>query len=203
MNIPTKKYEFHISDSESKVLSLLKGKVFHTTKKESLESIISSGSIRNSKSLREEGISYSYAGQSDHSYAFINSFVSLVDLRTANDNCIIFQNSNYPFLNLPADSKTNCFLILSETQYDNLILEEKALEDFPNRDKVWLPKIECWIANEIPIDYIKEIIEVEFDHAVEDLEMSEEQIQIIEENKKKLDEVWAKRKAEIEPADNN
>lgn len=203
MNIPTKKYKFHISDSESKVLPLLKGKVFHTTKKESLEAIISSGSIRNSKSLREEGVTYSYAGQSDHSYAFINSFVSLVDLRTADDEWIIFQNSNYPFLNLPADSKTNCFLILSEAQYDNLILEEKALEDFPKRNKVWLPRVECWIANEIPIEHIEEIIEVEFDHTVEEQEMSEEQIQIIEQNKKFLDKVWAKRKAEIEAADNN
>jgi len=201
MPISKRSFSFHISEVESKVLPLLKGKVFHTTKKESIDEIIKSGAIWNSKKLRAVGIPYSYAGQSDNSYAFINSFVSLVDLRTADNEWIMFQNDNFPFLCLPSDSNTNCFLVLSEVHHGNLILEKQALIDFPKRDKVWLPRVECWIANEIPINHIEQIIEVEFDYTPEEQEYSEEQENQIRSAKQLIDKIWEERKLTIESSD--
>jgi hypothetical protein len=138
-----------------KILPLLKGKVFHVTSLEAYKEIVRDGMI---VSNIEGQFRYTFP-QSAISYGRKRGYVCLFDLRNKSNKVIEEALWKYYFLNPPFCQNKPVFLILSSKLYSDLIYDTQAKRE-AGYNEMYIPYIECWYRDNIPLEKIDKIIEV-------------------------------------------
>lgn len=159
--ITVRKMSCKCDELKDKVLPLLRGHVFHVTRKSSLDGILDDGKVKNN-SNQKYPLSFS---QSKKSYAHKNRCVSLFDLRDADEKWVEDALSMYWNFLCPYPGYDHCYLILREGAYADLISWSQAQQEidehgYEKKGFTLIPHIECLYPNEMSIDNVAKIIEV-------------------------------------------
>lgn len=142
------------------LLASLKGTVFHITSEAALDLIKKSGAIEHNKGKR-----FKLNTNSEMSFGRLMGWVCLFDLRHATPELITDTLNSYNFFLPPGDlgreiSNVLAYLILDSTYFDRLIPYElhnnhvRKTGQYP----MAIPKVETWIADKVPLTWIKKVI---------------------------------------------
>ena len=164
---------------EERLLAALHGTVFHLTSQHAFNLIKASGAIEHNKEKR-----FKLNTNSEMSFGRLMGWVCLFDLRNPTPERITDTLDRYNFLLPPGDlgretSNGLAYFILDSTYYDRLIPYEKFNEHFRNTGQfpMAVPKVETWIANRLPLTWIKKFILASID-----VILTDEQIRLAQVN---------------------
>lgn len=145
---------------QARLLGDLKGQVFHLTSQDAFNLIQVSEAIEHNKDGRFKLIT-----ASEKSFGRLMGWVCLFDLRHATPELITDTLNSYNFFLPPGDlgreiSNVLAYLILDSTYFDRLIPYElhnnhvRKTGQYP----MAIPKVETWIADKVPLTWIKKVI---------------------------------------------
>ena len=146
-------YTFHNEELYEKLLPILNNNIFHVTSYERFEKIEKEGYIKSNKN-GELGFTYP---QSENSYGRKRGYICLFDLRNKTKEEIENGLDCFYFLDIYAFGNKQVYLILMEEYYTQLIDTEQAKADI-GYTEMWIPNMECWYPEDLPLDNIKEVI---------------------------------------------
>ena len=155
----TNEYNFKAGELEDKLLPKLIGKVFHVTSFANFEKIEESGHI---KTNHDGKLGCTYP-QSQVFYGRKKGCVCLFDLRNTNDEEIENALDCFYFIGTEKLGDKQVFLILQAETYAELIDIPQAEADLGSNVILWIPYVECWYPDALPLSKIQEIITVNID----------------------------------------
>jgi hypothetical protein len=139
------------------------GKVFHVTSFANFEKIEESGHI---KTNHDGQLGCTYP-QSQIFYGRQKGYVCLFDLRYANDKEIKDALLRFYFIGNRALGDKQVFLIPEPETCAELIDISQAKADLGSNQILWIPDVECWYPDALPLSKIQEIIIVNIDRREE------------------------------------
>jgi hypothetical protein len=155
----TNEYNFKAGELEDKLLPKLIGKVFHVTSFANFEKIEESGHIK----TNHDGKLGCTFPQSRIFYGRKKGYVCLFDLRNTNDEEIEYALDRFYFIGDRALGDKQVFLILQPKTYAEFIDIPQAEADLGSNQILWIPDVECWYPDALPLSKIQEIITVNID----------------------------------------
>lgn len=138
-----------------KVLPQLRDTVFHVTSARNYEGILNDQRIEPNINGR---FPYTFP-QSEKSYGAKRGYICLFDLRNKADAVIDEGLRKFYFLNPNSAQNVPVFLVLSPELYSNLIDCSVARAEVGPKE-TWIPDVECWYPNSIPLEHIDKTIYV-------------------------------------------
>lgn len=155
----TNEYNFKARELRDKLLPKLMGKVFHVTSFANFEKIEESGLI---KTNHDGKLGCTYP-QSQNFYGRKKGCVCLFDLRNTNDEEIENALECFYFLGIEKLGDKQVFLILQPETYVELKDISQAKADLGSNVILWIPYVECWYPDDLPLSKIQEIMTVNID----------------------------------------
>lgn len=149
--IPKTVYSFDHTELREKLLPILKEQVFHVTSYERFEKIEEEGCI---KSNADGKLGYTY---SQNSYGRKRGYICLFDLRHKTGEEIQHGLDSLYFLDIHELGNKQAHLILKDEYYDKLIHTDQAKAEIGFKE-LWIPYVECWYPEDLPLSNIKEVI---------------------------------------------
>lgn len=154
--------ELNISknESETKLLPLLNGKVFHFTTLENARKIYECGWIKGDKNLKQ-----TFTHFSSRSYGRKRGYICLCDLRNwdlinEKDQDLIM--GKLPFL-YPRKIETPCYFIINSKLHESLIGWKTANDEFSGFERdLYVHDLECWSKDDISTQDCDLLIRVNF-----------------------------------------
>lgn len=150
-----------IGEVESKILPLLKGKIFHVTSQSAYKAIKKSGYILHNN---DNKFKHSF-GQSENSYGRNKAYVCLFDLKNVTAENIKEHLYDFDFLKLKAfKNKANVYFIISEKLHQNIISNAEAYEELKinKKHKIIVPYLECFYPRKIDLKDIEHVLIVKY-----------------------------------------
>jgi hypothetical protein len=151
--LPKSEYHLRHDELKKKLLPILKEKVFHVTSFTRFEKIEDSGFIK-SNSSGEFGFTYSV---SENSYGRKRGYICLFDLRNKTEAEIDNGLECIYFLGARELGDKQVHLILKAEYYSKLIHTAQAKKEIRFRE-MWIPYVECWYPEDLPLANIEEVI---------------------------------------------
>ena len=146
-------YTFHDNELREKLLPVLKDEIFHVTSYSRFEKIEEARFI---KSNVNGELGYTYP-QSENSYGRKRGYICLFDLRRKTEEEIQHGLDCFYFLGIRELSNKQVHLILKDEYYAKLIYTEQAKAEIGFKE-MWIPYVECWYPEDLPLSNIKEMI---------------------------------------------
>jgi hypothetical protein len=141
----TQKIDCKYSELEETVFPLLCGRVFHITNVETFHELIGNGEIRSN----QQGLFAFALGQPGNSYGRKRGWISLFDLRPAEDGDVKQALIRYFFLKVFQSDSSRAVLFLAESAWPSLISWKRASQEVGGKE-VYIPFVETWYPGDMP-----------------------------------------------------
>ena len=151
--ISNTEYTFSHYELRDKLLPILKDKIFHVTSYERFIKIQKSGFI---KSNADGKLGYTF---SQNSYGRKRGYICLFDLRSKTDEEINIGLECLYFLDIHDLGDKQVHLIFNE-EYDYKLIDTKQAKAEIGFKELWIPYVECWYPEDLPLSNIKDMITV-------------------------------------------